>query len=302
MSWQAQAINRLSRLTIRRTFAKGNDPQSIRKSLETMTRLFCRAPPLSLVQRGAVGDLPGLWISNQGRPDRVVLYFHGGAYIFGSPETHAAMLAALALRSGGHVFAPQYRLVPEHPFPAAFDDAVAAWDGLLALGYDPRNIVIGGDSAGGGLAIALLAHLLATGHKPAGLFAFSPWTDLTLSGASLVTNASREHILAAHRFTEVRAKILGGAMPQDAADPRLSPIHARFPSPPPVQIHVAESEILRDDSLRMRSRLPAAEIRLLGDLPHVWPLFHNTMPEARKTLDETAVFIRSCLSRSSDES
>ncbi len=302
MTWQARAINRVCRLTIRRAFAGRGEPQSARKTLERLTALLFRPPPLSLVQPGAVGGLPGLWISCQPRTDAVVLYFHGGAYMFGSPKTHAAMLAGLAARSGGQVFAPQYRLAPEHAFPAAFDDAVAAWEGLLALGYDPRKIVIGGDSAGGGLALALLAHLLATGQNPAGLFAWSPWTDLTLSGASLVTNAAREHILAAHRFTEARATILGGAKPQDAADPRLSPFYASFPSPPPVRIYVAETEILRDDSLRMRSRLPDAEIRLLGDLPHVWPLFHTTMPEAREPLDETAAFIHSCLIQSSDES
>lgn len=301
MSWQAKAINRVCRLTVRRVFSRQADPVSIRRTVDRLSRLGAWAPPLSLSQEGQIGDVSGLWISSQGHNDSVVLYFHGGAYLFGSPEIYAAMLAALARRTGGRVFAPRYRLAPEHPFPAAFDDAVAAWDGLLARGYDPRRIVIGGDSAGGGLALALLSHLLNRGQTPAGLFAYSPWTDLTLSGASLVTNAAREHMLAAHRFTEVRGNILGGAKPQDAADPRLSPIHASFPAPPRVQIHVAESEVLRDDSLRMRSRLPEAEIKLAGDLPHVWPMFHALMPEARATLDETAAFIRSCSGQSSGE-
>ena len=298
MSWRAKAMNRACRLTIRRVFSHWRDPVTARSGMERLSRTLFRAPPLSLIQSGRVGDVAGLWISSQPNNDAVVLYFHGGAYMFGSPTTHAEMLAALAKRAGCRVFAAQYRLAPEHAFPAAFDDAVAVWNGLLARGYEPRQIVIGGDSAGGGLALALMSHLLNSGQKPAGLFAFSPWTDLTLSGASLVTNAAREHMLAAHRFTEVRAHILGGAKPQDAADPRLSPIHASFPAPPPVQIHVAETEILRDDSLRMRSRLPEAEIKVSGDLAHVWPLFHNYLPEARVTLDETATFIQSCLAQS----
>ncbi|WP_323035726.1 alpha/beta hydrolase fold domain-containing protein [Pararhodobacter sp.] len=301
MTWQARAINQLCRLTIRRAFARQSDPVATRRAINRLSRLGAWSPPLSLSQEGRIGGVSGLWISNQRQNDTVVLYFHGGAYLFGSPETHETMLAALAQRTRGWVFAPRYRLAPEHPFPAAFDDAVAAWDGLLARGYDPRDIVIGGDSAGGGLALALLSHLLNRGQSPAGLFAYSPWTDLTLSGASLVTNAAREHILAANRFTEVRRLILGGARPQDAADPRLSPIHASFPAPPPIQIHVAESEVLRDDSLRMRSRVPEAEIKLAGDLPHVWTLLHNLMPEARATLDETAAFIRSCAHQPSGE-
>lgn len=301
MTWQRDTVNWLTRSFVRPVFAGVRTPQATRKGLERFTRFMLRMPPLSLVLPATDGKMFGLWVSNTVQIEGVVLYFHGGAYMFGSPRTHAKMLAELARRSGARVFLSQYRLAPEHPFPAAFEDAVAAWDGLIAMGYAPRDIVLGGDSAGGGLALAVLAHVLHNGQTPAGLFAFSPWTDLTLSGASLVTNASREHVLAAHRFTEIRSQILGGARPQDADDPRLSPYYAIFHAPPPVQLHVAESEVLRDDTLRMRSRLPSAEIRLVGDLPHVWPMFHNYLPEARITLDQTAAFIRRCLGQPTAE-
>jgi alpha/beta hydrolase fold. len=102
-------------------------------------------------------------------------------------------------------------------------------------------------------------------------------------------------VLPAHRLTEIRANILGGARPADADDPRLSPLHASFAGAPPVLIHAAETEILRDDALRMRGRLPGAEIRIAGDLPHVWPMLHGWLPEAEATLDHTARFIQSCL-------
>lgn len=302
MSWQATLSGWLNRRLLRPAFARAGLPHPGRARYARLSRWSFRAPPLSLFQRGEVGGVPGLWVRNRARDEGVILYLHGGAYVIGSPETHRAMLAEIGLRCHLPVFAPDYRLAPEHPFPAAFNDAVAVWEGLLARGFRPERIVIGGDSAGGGLALALLAHVLEGGVRPAGLFAFSPWTDLTLTGVSLVTNAAREQVLPAHRLTEVRSLILGGARPGEANDPRLSPLHAVYRSPPPVLIHVAESEILRDDALRMRSRLPNAEIRLAGDLVHVWPLLHNWLPEARETLDQTGRFIRSCLLRSSGES
>jgi acetyl esterase/lipase len=302
MSWQAALSGWVNRTFLRSAFARSALPEPGRRRFARLMRWISRNPPLTLSQQASIGGVPGLWVRNRARDEGVVLYFHGGAYVFGSPETHESMLAMLAARSHLPAFLADYRLAPEHPFPAAFEDAVAVWQGLLAQGYRPAQIVIGGDSAGGGLALALLAHLLAQGVRPAGLFAFSPWTDLTYTGASLVTNAAREQILPAHRLTEVRGLILGGARPGEANDPRLSPLHSTYPSAPPVLIHAAETEILRDDALRLRSRLPNAEIRIAGDLAHVWPLLHTWLPEGRETLDQTARFIRSCLSRSSGES
>lgn len=295
MTWQAQVVRFLARRYFRPALARKRDLPGARQQFERMARRLFRPPPHALALEARVARVPGLWVSCRPSGRGVLLYFHGGAYLMGSPRTHAAMLATLALGSGARAFLPALRLAPEHPFPAAFEDALAAYDGLVRLGHAPEEIVLGGDSAGGGLALALLAHLCREGRPPAGLFAFSPWVDLTFSGASLVTNAAREQLLPAHRLTETRALILGGARPGDAGDPRLSPLQASFPAPPPVLIHTAETEILRDDALRMRGRLPDAEIRVAGDLPHVWPILHNWLPEARETLDHTARFIRSCL-------
>ena len=295
MTWQAEIIRFGARNWARGALRKSRDIRAARQHFERMARHLFRMPPGSLALSATVAGVPGQWVENRSRGIGVVLYFHGGAYLLGSSRSHAGLAAALSQRTGARVFLPDYRLAPEHPFPAAFEDALAAYDGLIAMGHAPGEIVLGGDSAGGGLALSLLARLCADGRKPAGLFAFSPWTDLTLTGASLVTNAARDQLLPANRMTETRAHILGGATPQDASDPRLSPLHAQFPAPPPVQIHVAETEILRDDALRMRGRLPGAEIKLAGDLPHVWPMLHAFLPEARATLDETARFIRSCL-------
>lgn len=291
MTWQADLMRLAMRRVVQPAIARARPPTRLRQQMRRVARWAFRAPPLTL----CLAVEGGLWVTNRPRGEAVVLYFHGGAYLMGAPETHAAMLAELAARSGARAFLPRYRLAPEHPFPAAFDDALAAWEGLLAQGHRADRIVLGGDSAGGGLALALLSHLCIRGQPPAGVFVLSPWTDLTLSGASLVTNARREHLVPAHRLTEIRALILGGARPNDADDPRLSPLHAAFPNPPPVLIHVAESEILRDDSLRLRNRLPDSDIRVAGDLPHVWPILHNYLPEARATLAQTAAFITACL-------
>ncbi|HPD93610.1 MAG: alpha/beta hydrolase [Rhodobacter sp.] len=302
MTWQAEALRWFSRHVMRPSLARERTPEAARAHFDLNARRLFRPPPLSLMQQGSVGGVPGLWVSNRPHVEGAILYFHGGAYILGSSRSHAPMLAEIARRTGLRAFLPDYRLAPEHPFPAAFDDALAAWQGLLAQGYAANRILLGGDSAGGGLALALLSQLCRAGTPPAGVFAFSPWTDLTFSGASLVTNASRDQLLPAHRLTAVRTEILGGARPGDADDPRLSPLHAAFPGAPPVMIHAAETEILRDDALRMRGRLPHAEIRIAGDLPHAWPILHNWLPEARATLDQTGRFILGCLPAASDES
>jgi epsilon-lactone hydrolase len=222
----------------------------------------------------------------------VILYFHGGAYLTGSPRTHAGMVGVLARRAGVAAVLPRYRLAPEASGARGLRRCAGRLAGAARAGGPARRIVLGGDSAGGGLALALLAHLCRTGEPPAGAFAFSPWTDLTLSGASLRGNARRDHYLPTERMTEARAMVLQGL---DPADPRVSPLFAVYPDPPPVQVYVAATEILRDDALRLADVLPGADIRLAGDLPHVWPFFHALLPEGRATLDETAGFLRACL-------
>ena len=295
MSWQAPLVRQGLRLTFKRLLASRMTPQRARARIDRLIIRGTRVPAYTSVLPGQAG-VPGLWVAHRRAVfDRVILYLHGGGYFMGSSRTHAALAGMLSRESGARVFLPDYRLVPEHPFPAAFDDAVASYDALVAKGYHPANIVLAGDSAGGGLALALLSHLCRRGTPPAGALVYSPLTDLTFSGASLVTNSARDQVLPANRMTEMRGHILGGARPGEASDPRLSPLHASFPSPPPVQIHVAETEILRDDALRMRSRLPDAEIRVAGDLPHVWPMFHGLLPEATQTLRQSGAFIRACL-------
>jgi len=200
------------------------------------------------------------------------------------------MLAKLSALTGLRACVPDYRLAPEHPFPAQIEDAMAAYRALRA----EHEVIIGGDSAGGALAFALLHGILAQGiAPPKGVFAFSPLTDMTFSGASVTENAARDVVLTPGRIGEMREMFLAG---QDPADPRASPLRGRFEGAPPVWMTVGDTEILRDDAVRMQARLQAqgvtSSLHVANDHPHVWPLFHNILPEAKATLRDLAAWIR----------
>ncbi len=293
MSWRLARLNMFLRWVVRPKLAATRTPDEARRDFDLFAPLALRAPPnvLHLTEPGT----PELhWVS-VGRclPRHVILHFFGGAYISGSPRTHRSMLGRLSSLTGLRVAIPAYRLAPGDPAPAQFDDARAAHAHLLQLGYPPENIILGGDSAGGGLALALLADLCARDLRPAALYAISPWTDLTLSGDSLITNADREPLLPVSRVQEVVGYVLGDVAADDA---RVSPLFAEFRRPPPVQIHVGTTEILLDDACRMADRLRASggrvELRCWENTPHAWPIFDGYVPEARQTLFQIAEFIR----------
>jgi acetyl esterase/lipase len=222
--------------------------------------------------------------------ERVVLYLHGGAYFSGSAVTHRGLIGRLSRLARVEVVAPDYRLLQEAPFPAAFDDCLAAWD-WLRLAREARDIVIAGDSAGGGLALALLAHVMARGERPAGVVVFSPWTDLGLSGSTL--GSREEVILPVERMAEVAAAYLGEV---EVRDGRASPLFARFADPAPVMIQVGSGEALREDSERMAKVLRAAGgevvLEVWDGCPHVWQIFDGWVPEARAALRRAARFIQ----------
>lgn len=291
MSLRLHLLNLGLRLFARPMLARAADPARSRRNFGLVSLLF-RMPPyvLHLIEPG---PLALHWVSaRRRRDDWVVLYLHGGAYATGSPRTHLALMARLAKLTGLQVVAPQFRLAPEHPAPAAFMDAVAAHQALLARGYAAERIILAGDSAGGGLALALLAELCAHGLHPAGLVAFSPWTDLGLGGASLISNAGRDVFLPAERMPMAVALVTDGLDPRD---PRVSPLHAEFDRPPPVLLQVGTTEILLDDSRRMAEVLRRAEgevtLREWRNCPHVWQMLDGYLPEARAALIEVAGFV-----------
>lgn len=255
-----------------------------------------RDPPFALYLNDSLGGVPVVWASAKARESRVILWCHGGAHIMGSSRTHRAMLARLSAMSGLQTCLPDYRLAPEHPFPASLEDLTAVWDALRARGYRAEDIILGGDSSGGGVALALLSQLLARKERPAMAVTIAPFTDLTGSGASFHENAKRDPLLPAARLGEVVALFLAGADPED---PAASPLYASFSAPPPIFIQVARTEILRDDAVRMADHLRAegAEVTLdlWEDCPHVWAMFQGFVPEGDEALRRIARFIRSTL-------
>lgn len=291
MSWRLAALNLFLRHLGRPRLARTPTPEAGAAEFAFIAEHVFRVPPGLCMIPDSGAPVP-MWRMTCGpaAPGQIVLYLHGGAYFAGSPATHCGLMGRLARLAEVEVAAPAYRLLQVQPFPAAFDDALAAWEHLRRA-RGAGEIVIAGDSAGGGLALALLAHLLARAERPAGVVVFSPWTDLGLSGASLATG--HEVLLPVERMAEVAAQYLAGA---DARDPRASPLFAAYPAAPPVLIQVGSNEALLDDSRRMAARLQAegADVRLTiwEDCPHVWQIFDGWLPEARLALREAADFIQ----------
>ena len=291
MSFRLRLATLAMRLFVRPRLVRTLTPQAARRDLDFCGRFVFRAPPYLLHLPGAAFD----WISvGRVREDRVILYLHGGAYLAGSPLSHAPLLGRISQLSGLAVAAARYPLAPEHPAPAQFDAAVAAHAALLECGYAPGQIILGGDSAGGGVALALLADLCRRGKHPAGLFGCSPWTDLAMTGASLRENAATDPLLPLQRMRETVDLVKGGLA---VDDPRLSPLYARFDRPPPVFLQVGSTEILRDDSRRIAKILTEAGGRVIlqewPGAPHVWQLLDGYVPEARSALVDLAAFLRS---------
>ncbi|MEP1355572.1 MAG: alpha/beta hydrolase [Tateyamaria sp.] len=295
MSLRSRILNPYLRLTEKPFLTRASNPAALRRSLEIKSRLSFHAPPGVNRAWHDLAGAPALHITpRETKCGRTLFYIHGGAHVFGSPSTHAAMLSNLAKRAGARAVLPRYPLAPEHPFPAAPDHCLAAYRALLASGVDPADLIIGGDSAGGNLVIALLADLCAAGGPlPAGAFALSPLLDLAFTGDSIRTNAARDVVLPAARLQAAAHDYLNG---HSADDPRVSPLFADFTGAPPVWLAVWDTEILLDDSVRLADRLKAQNVKVdlsvARDLPHVWPLFHNLIPEAKTTLDQLAGWIK----------
>ncbi len=241
-----------------------------------------------------VGGIPAIVATpTEVRPDRHILYIHGGAYVLGSPKSHIAMCARLAKRAAATVTVIDYRLAPEHVYPAAVDDCVAAYRGITA-NVDPSLVTIAGDSAGGGASLATLGALKAAGDPmPGAAYVLSPWADLTASGESVVTRAPFDPMFDGDGLIEA-ATTYAGDTPLD--HPGVSPLFADPAGYPPTLIQTGMDEILLSDSTRLAERYTAAgvEVRLdlRDDLWHVYPILAGYMPEATDALVRAAVFIR----------
>jgi monoterpene epsilon-lactone hydrolase len=296
MSWQNLVLTLMLRYRVKRR--SGGVPD-IAEARRVAARLATnpRLPPGWRI-RTVTAPLAGEWIERAAEaatpPARTLLYLHGGGYYFCSPATHRVITLGLALAAAAPVFVPDYRLAPEHRFPAAVEDALAAYRGLLAAGVPAGSIVLAGDSAGGGLALALLLSLRQAGDPlPAGAVLFSPWTDLAATGPSLVRNDRTDPMFHGSHVGTGALIYLGDTPP---TEPLASPLYADLTGLPPLFVQASDSEVLLDDSTRLvekaRRAGVAVEFRAWHGLPHVWQFFANFLPEGRAALNEAAAFIR----------
>jgi len=244
-----------------------------------------------------VGGRPAQWVRVTGaREDRTILYLHGGGYVMGSLNTHRELMARLSRSTQARVLGLDYRLAPEDPFPAAVDDAEAAYRWLLEQGAPAAAILIAGDSAGGGLAVATLLRVRdAALPLPAGAVLFSPWTDLTASGESIQTRADTDPMIAPDGIRETAALYHGASDPRD---PFVSPLFADLTGLPPLLVQAGDDEILLDDATRLAAN--AARDGVSAEL-QIWPgAFHvfqaiPSLPEASEALERVGEFARAQL-------
>ena len=253
------------------------------------------------IEEEDVGGVPAEWSSTpQADPDRVILFLHGGGYVSGSLVSHRAMVAEAGRLSGARTLALGYRLAPEHPFPAAFEDTMAGYRSLLSQGFDSGRIAIAGDSAGGGLTIAALVSIREAGLPlPACGWCVSPWVDLAGTGDSLDSKAEADPMIQRDYLQELAAAYLHGADPRS---PAASPLYADLRGLPPLLIQVGSAETLLDDSVRLARKAGAEDVwvrlEVWPEMIHVWHLFYPQLAAGRRALASAGAFIRAELSGS----
>lgn len=259
-----------------------------------------RTAPGVSVEKCKVQGLAAEWLTPAGAADgKLLLYLHGGAYIMGGCATHRQLASFIARAAGVRTLLPEYRLAPEYPFPAAVDDIVGLYRALLADGYEAHNIVIAGDSAGGGLAMATLLSLRDVGDPlPAAACLLSPWLDLTASGESMIGAASNDPWFRPDDMPIIASYY---CRDDERRHPLVSPVFADLAGLPPCYIQVGSDEILLSDSTRAAEKIKAGggevDIEIWPGMWHVFQVFVRQVPESRKAVSKIGGFIRRVLSR-----
>ena len=241
-----------------------------------------------------IGGVDGIEVTIEGTPsEHVILYFHGGVYVIGTAVASVPLVSEVVRRTGAKAITLDYRLAPENPYPAAVEDARAAYEGLLAQGVDPGRIAFAGESAGGGLAVATLLALREAGTPlPSGAFLMSPYVDLTLTGETLADREALDPILAP---AGLRARVPDYVSGADASDPHISPIFGDLSGLPPLLIQVGSHEILLSDALRLAARAALSDVtvtlEVTAGVPHVFQGFAGILDEAAAALDRASDFL-----------
>jgi acetyl esterase/lipase len=273
------------------------EPQTIkemRAEFETNAKMFKVAEDIHC-EPLRIGNILAEWII----PPRVVegcviLYLHGGGYVMGSIDTHREMVSRISRAPKSRTLLIEYRLAPENPFPAALEDAGAAYRWLLAGGWNPKRMAIAGDSAGGGLAVAALVNARDVGDPlPAASVCLSPWVDLEGIGESMTTKAEIDPIVQREGILVMARTYLGH---EDPRTPLAAPLYADLRRLPPMLIQVGSSEILFDDARRLATQAEKTGVEVTletwKDMFHIWHYFASLLPEGRKAIDRIGGFIR----------
>lgn len=285
---------------IREILASSPRPAQLSERRRRLDALGARYPLLADVQVTAA-DANGVvaeWTTTpEAEPTRVILFLHGGGYVSGSLDSHRHMVGQAGREALARTLALAYRLAPEHPFPAALEDAISGYRFLLSQGFDPKRIAIAGESAGGGLAIAMLVSLRDRGFPlPACTWCSSPWVDLEAIGPSMTAKACVDPLIQKPYLMELAAAYLNGADPRS---PLASPIYADLRGLPPMLTQVGSAETLLDDAVRLAGVAGAADVQVSlevwPDMIHAWHLFYQQLAAGRRALAGVGAFIRSHL-------
>ena len=276
---------------------RAKPPADIHEARAVLDKAFGEFKPPSDVTVFDVdaGGVPCQWITAPDVPqDRLIIYYHGGAYAACSPTTHQDLISRLSRASGAAALGVDYRLAPEHPFPAAVDDSIAAYNWALGHGFEPSNIVLAGDSAGGGLVLSVLLGARDAGVPlPAAGVCFSPWVDLECTGESMASNDHLDDFIKHGGLLARAQSYLDGADPKH---PWASALYADLTGLPPLLVHVGSAETLLDDSTRLEEVARKAGVdvtlKIWDDMVHVWQAFASILPEGQESIEESGAFIR----------
>ncbi|MEQ9195278.1 MAG: alpha/beta hydrolase [Parvibaculum sp.] len=276
--------------------ARPFDVVTARRRAKFLENMIAMVPPRTAFEAAADAPVAGEWVAvGAAVAERTLLYVHGGSFILERTGVHNALIARICEKAEARAFAVDYRLAPEHPFPAGLEDVKSAYRWLIETGVDPARLAVVADSAGGGLALSALVALRGEGlPMPGAMALLGPWTDLTLSGNSILANFRNEAMVSTLEGINICTRLyLQGHAP---GDPAVSPLFADLTGLPPTLIHVGAPEMLRDDSTRLAQRLREAGGRAWCDvyprMPHVWHRLGPLLPETRRSIEEIGDFIR----------
>lgn len=303
-SLRAKLVRMTTGLYFKTIDAQRTNVQSMRRRWHMLARVLPVARGIARSPT-TVRGLPAEWLTPRNATDRkLLLYLHGGAYVMGDCGTHRQLASHVARAAGVRVLLPEYRLAPEHPFPAAVDDAVAIYRHLLAEGHAADDIVVAGDSAGGGLTMATLTSLRDEGDAlPAAACLLSPWLDLAGTGESMRTRARHDPWFKPEYLPLIASYYCAEA---ELKNPLVSPVYADLGGLPPLYIQVGEDEILLSDATRVADKVRAAggevELEIWPDMWHVFQAFVHQMPESRRAIQKIGAYVRTALDVRSPES